>query len=1475
MIKKYQFWGLLILLFNISLVKAQFTTNFKADKYQGCSPLQVNFTDTSSGDTTGVTRTWSFGNGNSNIGSMNPIATYGIPGKYTVILTLKKGNFTDTASTVITVFKNPVANFEAITPRSGCVPLIVDFNDISILGDAAIASWKWNFGDGGSGSVTQETNTYTDPGAFKVFLQVTDLNGCISSETKESYVNASAKPVPKFTATAEIGGKVFACVPPLTVNYINQSTGLAPLTYFWNFGNGNSGIVDTLNFSRTYTDFGNYDVKLIVTDPNGCKDSINKIGYVQINDLVAKFTPSDDQVCPGEAVTFTNNSTGATSYSWNINGQIFTTTNKIYQFDEPGQYIVSLTSKFGVICEDIFLDTITVFPKVSADFTASPAYICEIPATVNYTDQSSNVANYYWSFGIKNSPNDTINETSTSQNPSLFYDYTIHFNNTKVYKGLRYANYFDTLTVISPEGCQDQMIKEIKIELDLVEVTSDVSDGCIPLDVNFNHTEDTYNPPIVSHEWNFGDGSPIDTNQNPMHTYTIDGVFNAVLTITNNLGCKARDTVVIKPGKQQFPNFSATPLVTCASDLVQFTDLSTDQSKIDEWSWTFGDEYEHGGDLCPLVPGTGSSSKPNPEYGYLDTGYMDVKLKIGYHKCYKDTTIEDYIFVKGPIANIDTCFNCATPKEYSFDGDMVDAEGWTWLMNGVPIGINPLLDFTHSFKKTGDSTLSLAAYNNTTGCTWAEEIIIPVREVKSVITAPKTQVCIAEEIQFSTFTLIDSLPYTWKFQGDPLIYETDPDTIIKHIFNAEGSDTTRLIVMADNGCTDTSMWIVDVFAPKADFVEVGNIAGCLPVTANLLDQSTSSFNIVSWNWDFGNSTTSTVKNPTVNYSTTGTFTVQLTIEDELGCKSTTSKPGFFVVTEPIAKFNVVGSKQICAGDSVTFSNTSTPSGLTYNWDFGDGKTSNVQTPGNKYLLGGNYDVTLEVIDGNGCRDTLKSLELIKVQSIPNATFTAEPSKVGCYDFTVDKFSAGSSEPYIISWKWDFGDGAWSTKQFPTNTYSKPDTFVVSLTMKTSYGCTKTDTGHIIAFGPVASFTVSDTSICKNESVTFNLVDTATLGGWIWDFADGTSGTQVTPVTHSYNTAGFKGVRLIYWDPTHICPDKNKIDSIYVYEVTSDFTVADKEGCMPFQTTVTESSLNPAIWNWDFGNGTTSGLATPGPVNYPNAGTYNLKLEVVNPQGCKDTKTETITVYSTPNVVTSSNQFICEDQETNITASGGIKYLWTPPAGLSSDTIPNPVVNTIQNTTYTVIITDINGCTNSKEVSVVVSPRPVFSVIPDSIILIGDTLSLNLTTSQNNLIYSWSPNYGLSCTDCASPTAYPLKSTEYTVTVMDQAGCFEIDANIFVTVEEKFSIGIPTGFTPDGDGVNDKIFVKGWGIKELLEYKIYNRWGQVVFETNNLREGWDGTFKGTPQNVETYVYTVRAKYFNEKEETLKGYIHLLR
>ena len=223
------------------------------------------------------------------------------------------------------------------------------------------------------------------------------------------------------------------------------------------------------------------------------------------------------------------------------------------------------------------------------------------------------------------------------------------------------------------------------------------------------------------------------------------------------------------------------------------------------------------------------------------------------------------------------------------------------------------------------------------------------------------------------------------------------------------------------------------------------------------------------------------------------------------------------------------------------------------------------------------------------------------------------------------------------------------------------------------------------------------------------------------------------------------------------------------------------------------------------------------------------------------------------ITVSPDGSVCSGSSTQLEASGGDTYLWSPDDGLDNPNTSNPVATPGSTTTYTVTIHE-NTCNETGTLSTNVTVLPLPAVHATS----ANDLTCSVGSSQLNATgatsYIWSPSTGLNNTIIANPVASPEGTTLYTVTGKDAEGCTNSDT---VTVKTDFSMNalylLPNSFTPNGDGVNSCFGIKYWGIVHQLDFSIYNRFGERVFHTTDPNACWDGTYKGKPQNINVFVY----------------------
>jgi gliding motility-associated-like protein len=268
----------------------------------------------------------------------------------------------------------------------------------------------------------------------------------------------------------------------------------------------------------------------------------------------------------------------------------------------------------------------------------------------------------------------------------------------------------------------------------------------------------------------------------------------------------------------------------------------------------------------------------------------------------------------------------------------------------------------------------------------------------------------------------------------------------------------------------------------------------------------------------------------------------------------------------------------------------------------------------------------------------------------------------------------------------------------------------------------------------------------------------------------------------------------------------------------------------------------------------------------------LFLTVETPAKCRGADSLNIKVHEGNfATLTPLDTGICPRAPIHFTAAGGVKYEWTPDLFLSDPSAPDPVANPVTSVEYTMIATDQFGCTDTLKAEVIVHPDAVLDMDGPFTIYPGESVQMN--AYGNTLYFKWFPPLGLTSTTIANPVASPEVNTRYFVTGVTEFGCAVRDS-VDVYVESETILDIPNAFSP-GSQPNSEIKIIKRGIASLKYFRIFNRWGQMLFETKDINQGWDGQFKGKAQPLGVYVYMVEAVTNTGKKFTKQGNITLIR
>lgn len=1252
--------------------------SFSANDSLGCAPFQVMFTDLS---INGQAWYWDFGDGNYST-LQHPSHTYQNAGSYHVSLTVTYPNgcsYIRTINNFITANSAPVAYFTA-TNTSGCWPVVPQFTNLS----TNATSYLWDFGNNFTSPLANPNFSYNGSGNFTVKLHAYNSGGCHSMYQMPGTVNVT-RPSAHFTATPVNG-----CAPH-AVTFTAANTNLS--SYLWDFGDGNTSTLQ--NPSHTYTLPGYYSPRLIVTDVQGCTDTVVRPGYINvINTAVNLPPPTPVNGCVPYTASFSDATPGAVSWLWDFgDGNTSTQQNPSHTYTTPGFYTVSLLIQVSSGCSQYYSQfRIYNIESISAGATLTQTQCA--PFTVTFTDTTSNAVSWAWDFGdgftsnlqnpVHNYPGSgvyTVNLTTTTQGGCSS---TIVMSNA--------VNY----TSCSNAAGGPPSNNNLNGSWQFPPVT-----GCVPLSIAFHDVL----AGATAWEWDFGD-NVTSTLQHPYHTYTSPGVYTVRMIghyPSGNADTVLYNNYVIANGTTA--GFTMVTSNTCQSSQASFTSTSVNASA---WNWNFGDGN------------TSTLENPVHTYSGNNSNYSIMLTASGPGGC--SSVASTSIFSAGaglPIwanaynvcVNAPVSFTCIT--SYS-----------SYLWNFGDGNTSTLQNPSHSYATGGSYTVTLTV-TDANGCpqTITLPTAITVQQPIANFSSVLTGTCNALAIQFTNLSTGVTLPLSshlyWNY-GDntPPSWSANPT----HTYTSPGTYTVTLNAYTMSTCFSSISKTVQVYPTQANFSFTQNTA-CFPITATFVD---SSYNAVSWLWNFGDGHTSTLQNPTHTYTTAPTGPVTLTITDVRGCSSTITRPNIKIFNTNFS----VSAMSGCGPLTISLSDSSI-NAASWMWDFGDGHTSTLQNPTHIYNSNGSYNITLVSQTADGCVDsmTIGPVNAYK----PTANFIS-PSSAACAPSMVS-FTDQSSG--AATWLWDFGDGTYSNAQNPSHIYGLPGNYTITLVVGSSIGCydtiVKTDYVHVL--GPVAAFTPSSTQVCAQSTVQFNDLTTG-ASVWNWNFGDGNTSTQQAP-SHTYQNAGQYTVSLIVYDTLGCSANFSISSPIQVSALpVSSFSASDTFACAPAPLSFTGLSTGVSQWSWDFGDGNYSSLASPSHT-YSNAGVYSVQLAVATSAGCTDTSQFSITVNPKPVAAFATDvTYGCSPLQVHFndasSSTSALTWLWDL-GNNSSSASPDPQATYANPGFYDVslVVTNAFGCSDT-------AIQSSYIHVFDTVAPAASSILTATVTSDTSTFIVWTP-----------------------------------------------------------------------------------------------------------------------------------------
>lgn len=753
--------------------------------------------------------------------------------------------------------------------------------------------------------------------------------------------------------------------------------------------------------------------------------------------------------------------------------------------------------------------------------------------------------------------------------------------------------------------------------------------------------------------------------------------------------------------------------------------------------------------------------------------------------------------------------------------------------------------FTFSWSN-GDNTqtatgLSPGTYTvtvtDTDGCEGTQSVTITNPDGINLTASSTTTQCGASNGTATVTATGGAGGYTYLW-NDPNNQDTPTATGL-----AEG--TYQVTVTDNNGCEQTANVNINVANGPTVTIINPTDPSCFGGSDGTAEASTSGGSSpysYSWSPSGGNNAIGTGLQSGVTYT--------VTVTDNYGCDATAT----VTLNDPNpVQASTTSTDTPCGVDNGTA--TVTASGgagnYTYVWSDPYGQTTQTATG----LAAGSYTVT--ITDANGCTGTATA----NVNTLDGPSITiSNVNNASCYgasDGSASASTTGGVSPYTYSWSPSGGTSA-TANNLSAGTYT--------VTVTDANGCEASETIIITQPDEIAASVSSTETSCSSPTGTATVTASGGAGNYIYSWNDSNSQTSATATnlaegTYQVTITDGNGCSTTA-QTTITTADGPSVSTSIISNITC---FGETDGSAEATAT---GGTSPYTYSWSPSGGNSNS------INNLSAGEYTVTVTDAN--GCQATSTVTITEPSSINVTADITDSDCDIENGRIAlvttgGTGNYTYSWTPNGETTS------VLDNVPSGTYTVTITDNNGCSTTASYDVNSTGYIEVDLQPEDL-TINSGESVGLTVSVNGSvipsIYTWTPEDDLSCTNCPNPIANPTETTTYTVTVTTDNGCVGSD-QITITVKPVCGeVFVPNMFSPNIDGNNDELCVYANCVKDY-EFTIYDRWGEKVFTSNSINECWDGRYRGKYMNTGVFVYKLHMTTKEGQTINETGNINLVR
>ncbi|TCJ12627.1 PKD domain-containing protein [Flaviaesturariibacter flavus] len=945
------------------------------------------------------------------------------------------------------------------------------------------------------------------------------------------------------------------------------------------------------------------------------------------------------------------------------------------------------------------------------------------------------------------------------------------------------------------------------------------------------------------------------------------------------------DTVIITPAP--VASFVPSPVTGCSPLTVTVTNNTSGAGNTYTWNW---------GDLSANTVTTSNA----PIQHVFTTGSLrtfTISLTAD-NSCGMDTRTID-VTVQPNSVNLNLAVSssqlagCA-PHKVMFYNSSPGGTAFTWNFNDPPSPnvntTNPLDSIEHIFNAPGTYHVTLRGTNNCSDTTGFVDIVVYAKPT-AAFTPSSLTACVGNPITF-TNNSTGATNYLWKFINGTTVTTSSAQSPSVP-FNAAGTYTVRLIAFNTNAggtvtCTDSTQMDVTIGATQTGSMTVsGTSSACAPFTVDFTNNTTPNTSVL---WNFadpasGAANTSSLNTVSHTFNNSGTYAVTLSVSTAGGCTFTSTRN--ITVGGPSGTLTYTGGYK-CNGQGVQL-DVAGAGATSYTWDFGNAVTQTTTAPSINYTYpsAGVY-LPKVTLNGGGCAVVLTGVDSVRIERMVKgftATFQqfCDSTRINFQDTSAAFFGKAS-----IRWTFGGGNGT-ATGASPSLTLFNSATINVMMVVTSNSGCTDTTRRDLpIAVWNTPNVTMSEPpgfTGCARQQLLYEAVTNSAdpIANIQWSTSNGVNGTgpRFRPV---FGTPGVYTITLTV-STVNGCTRVLTSNPLTINPSPTVSIVDPPAICRGGSVQINSSATGATSYSWS----PSAGLNNAGignPVASPDS-TTNYILTVTNSAGCSAQASTVVTVIQPITLtVRPASDSLCLGDSLQLFASGATSFTWsanTPnPADLRCTTCPNPVFKPSLPGEWTLTVTGTNSCfTRSATIPIGVGTYPSVNLGPDLLLPAGTIRPLTSTVTGGPVTsWLWTPGTDLSCTTCPQPTATIRNAMTYVVTAANAYGCVATDTLNIRTFCEKAQAYIPNAFSPDGDGINDVLMVRGSGIVQVKSFRIFNRWGEVVFERANFNPndptfGWDGKVKGVVTPPDVFVYTAEVICENGTTFTYKGNVSVLK